>query len=90
MTQTAAEPKNADRTQPERSLAYRILRYTPNLVRDEWVNIGVLLFAPDTGERRMRLIEEPEEYNRVRKLHPQADQGLLRRLRDDLEDPSSS
>ncbi len=24
-------------------LRYRILRYTPNLVRDEWVNIGVLL-----------------------------------------------
>ena len=26
----------------ERAFAYRILRYTPNLVRDEWVNIGVL------------------------------------------------
>jgi len=86
MTETATEQKNADGTQPERSLAYRILRYTPNLVRDEWVNIGILLFAPDTGERRLRLIEEPEEYNRVRSLHPQADQGLLRRLRDDLED----
>ncbi|HYL85051.1 MAG TPA: DUF3037 domain-containing protein [Candidatus Angelobacter sp.] len=70
----------------ERPLAYRILRYTPNLVRDEWVNIGVLLFAPDTGERRLRLIDEQEEYHRVRRLHPQADEGLLRRLRDDLED----
>jgi len=27
----------------ERPFAYRIVRYTPNLVRDEWVNIGVLL-----------------------------------------------
>lgn len=66
-------------------LAYRVLRYTPNLVRDEWVNIGVLVFNPQSGERRMRLIEEPEEYARVRRLHPRADEELLRTLRDDLE-----
>lgn len=70
----------------EHAFAYRILRYTPNLVRDEWVNIGVLLFAPETGERRLRLIEEQEELNRVRRLHPQVDESLLLRLRDDLED----
>jgi len=69
----------------ERACAYRVLRYTPNLVRDEWVNIGVLVFDPLTGERRLRLIEEPEEYARVRRLHPQADEELLRALRDDLE-----
>jgi hypothetical protein len=66
--------------------AYRVLRYTPNLVRDEWVNIGILLFNPATGERRLRLIEDEEEYRRVRRLHPQADEPLLRALRDDLED----
>src|SRR5216683_3739907 len=70
----------------EKACAYRIHRYTPNLVRDEWVNIGVLLFDPGTGERRLRLIEERDEYNRVRRLHPQADEALLRALRDDLED----
>ena len=70
----------------ERAFAYRILRYTPNLVRDEWVNIGVLLFDPHTGERRLRLIEEPEEYARVRRLHPQVDESLLRDLRNNLED----
>lgn len=69
----------------EHAYAYRVLRYTPNLVRDEWVNIGVLVYDPETGERRMRLIEEPEEYARVRRLHPQADEALLRALRDDLE-----
>jgi hypothetical protein len=69
----------------DRMLAYRVLRYTPNLVRDEWVNIGVLVFDPQSGERRMRLIEEPGEYARVRRLHPQADEELLRALRDDLE-----
>jgi len=69
-----------------RAFAYRILRYTPNLVRDEWVNIGVLLFDPQTGERRLRLIEEPEEYARVRRLHPLVDESVLRELRNNLED----
>ena len=81
-TRTQANNAPAD----ERIFAYRILRYTPNLVRDEWVNIGVLLFAPETGERRLRLIEDQEELNRVHRLHPQADESLLLRLRDDLED----
>jgi len=71
---------------PQRAFAYRILRYTPDLVRDEWVNIGVLLFDPQTGERRLRLIEEAEEYARVRRLHPQADESVLRELRNNLED----
>src|SRR2546423_8017948 len=69
----------------ENAFVYRVLRYTPNLVRDEWLNIGVLLFNPETGERRLRLIEDQDEYNRVRRLHPQADETLLRALRDDLE-----
>lgn len=80
-----AENVNRGVEQPERTLAYRVLRYTSNLVRDEWVNIGVLLFDPQTSERRLRLIEEPEEFRRVRHLHPQADEDLLRALRDDLE-----
>jgi hypothetical protein len=70
----------------EPSCSYHILRYTPNLVRDEWVNIGVLVFDSRSGKRRLRLIEEQEEYTRVRRLHPEADEFLLRRLRDELED----
>src|SRR5579885_1593924 len=69
-----------------RACAYRVLRYAPNLVRDEWVNIGVLLFDPATGERRLRMIETHEELARVRRLHPRVDEELLRALRDDLED----
>jgi Protein of unknown function (DUF3037) len=66
----------------ERACAYRVLRYAPNLVRDEWVNIGVLVFDPASGERRWRLIEEPEEYARVHRPHPRADGLLLRALRN--------
>lgn len=72
--------------QLEPGLAYHILRYVPNLVRDEWVNIGVLVFNPETGERRLRLIEDQVEYNRVRRLHPTVDEAVLRALRDELED----
>ncbi len=73
------------RQPPEQALAYHILRYVPDMVRDEWVNIGVLVFNPETGERRLRLIEEQDEYNRVRRLHPWSDEALLRALRDELE-----
>jgi Protein of unknown function (DUF3037) len=70
---------------PAQAFVYRVIRYTPNLVRDEWVNIGVLLVDPRSGERRLRLIEGQDEYNRVRRLHPQADEALLRALQEDLE-----
>jgi hypothetical protein len=86
MNEKSVESPSAGTPPGERACAYRVLRYTPNLVRDEWVNIGVLLFDPGTGERRLRLIEEQDEYNRLRRLHPQADETLLRALRDDLED----
>jgi hypothetical protein len=36
----------------EHAYTYRVLRYTPNLVRDEWVNIGVLVYDENTGERQ--------------------------------------
>jgi hypothetical protein len=66
-------------------LAYHVLRYVPDLVRDEWVNIGVLVFNPRTNERRLRLIEDEVEYTRIRRLHPSVDEAVLRNLRDDLE-----
>ncbi len=64
---------------------YRILRYTPNLIRDEWVNIGVLLEEAEplptrTARQSMRVIEESPEIARVRRLHPDADENLLRML----------
>jgi hypothetical protein len=94
MTNDAEErgqPKGNSATNAEetsggaRMFTRRILRYVPNLVRGEWVNIGVLLYDERTGERRMRLIEETEEFTRVRRLHPDADENLLRALRNDLE-----
>ena len=65
---------------------YHVLRYTSDLIRDEWVNIGVLLFDPLTGALRLRLVEEQDEYARIRRLQPAADEDVLRGFRDHLED----
>jgi len=72
-----------------RPCAYHVVRYTPNLVRDEWVNIGILLFDPAGGRILQRLVEEPTEFARVRRLHPGVDEELLRRLPDFLLSQSS-
>jgi len=65
--------------------AYHVLRYNPNLVRDEWVNIGVLIHDPQNGHARARFIEEESEFARVRRLHANADLALLRALAADFE-----
>ncbi|MFZ3215663.1 MAG: DUF3037 domain-containing protein [Candidatus Acidiferrales bacterium] len=66
--------------EPRTTFRYRILRYVPNLLRDEWVNIGVLLEETAGGRQAMRLIEERGEFARVRRLHPDADEDLLHAL----------
>jgi hypothetical protein len=59
---------------------YRILRYVPNLIRDEWMNIGVLLEDDGSGQRAIKLIEEDSEFARLRRLNPAMDDSLLRGL----------
>jgi Protein of unknown function (DUF3037) len=72
-------PGTADQ-EPRNMFQYRILRYLPNLARDEWVNIGVLLEEASGARQALRLIEEPWEFARVRRVHPDADEDLLRSL----------
>ena len=75
------------------TLRYRILRYTPNLVRDEWINVAVLLeqipgppgLAGPAIRRAMRVIDEEADFNRLRRLHPSADEDLLRNLGVEFE-----
>jgi hypothetical protein len=63
------------------TLRYRILRYTPNLlIRDEWVNIDVLLEEANGARQSSRLIEEQAEISRVQRLHPDAHENILRAL----------
>jgi hypothetical protein len=60
--------------------SYWVVRYTPNLVRDEWLNVGVMLFDPGRRRFEARFIEESAEFGRVRRLHPNADETVLRAL----------
>lgn len=64
---------------------YHVIRYTPNLVRDEWVNIGVILFEVESGRVLFRFPDQDGDWLRVRRLHPQADETLLRRLPEEFE-----
>jgi hypothetical protein len=73
---------------PEETLqpcAYHVVRYQPNLLRDEWVNIGVLLFDPSAGRVRQRWLEEAADLTRLRRMHPAADEELLLRLPAEFE-----
>ncbi len=70
----------------DHGFVYHIVRYTSDLIRDEWVNIGVILFDPLTGALRLRLVEEQDEYARIRRLQPAAHEDTLRAFRDHLED----
>jgi hypothetical protein len=74
--------------EPKNNYRYQVLRYTPNIERDEWVNIGVLLeeFAGGGVSRQaVRLIEQQSEFARIRRLHPDADEGMLRLLAGDFD-----
>jgi hypothetical protein len=65
--------------------AYHVVRYQPNLIRDEWVNIGVLLLDPSSGRVRQRWLEESADFARLRRMHPAADEELLLRLRAEFD-----
>ena len=58
---------NDESNDQRKMLTYRILRYVPNLMRDEWVNIGVLLEDGPGAQRAIKLIEEDSEFARVRR-----------------------
>jgi hypothetical protein len=64
---------------------YRILRYMPNPIRDEWVNIGVFMEEANGLRQSIRVIEEPPEIARVRRLHPNADETYLRLLPSEFD-----
>jgi hypothetical protein len=64
---------------------YQILRYLPNVIRGEYVNIGVVVKEISTSRVAIRLVEEPREWARIRRFHPEMDEALLRNLANDFE-----
>jgi hypothetical protein len=63
-----------------KTCTYHLVRYVPDLLRDEWINVGVLLHDRARNSLRCRFLEEPAEMARLRRLHPEADQQVLRSL----------
>jgi hypothetical protein len=74
---------------PEMACTYRVLRYMPNIARDEWVNVGVVLHDPATRRLELRVVETESELARLRRIHPAADldvvRGMERQLRAQRE-----
>jgi hypothetical protein len=75
-----------DPENPKETFRYRVLRYAPNVVRDEWVNVGVLLEDIRSGRLGLRVVESEPEFARVRRIHPDADEELLHALPGELND----
>ena len=57
--------------------SFFLLRYVPDLRRDEALNLGVFLHSPE--EKYLGCVLT-DDFRRVRRLHPQADLELLRAL----------
>src|SRR5919198_847386 len=61
-----------------------LLRYVPDAVKDEFVNIGVLLIEPGTRGKGFAEVKFTRDWQRVKCLDPAADLELLARLEDGL------
>lgn len=63
---------------------FQLLRYVPDAVKDEFINIGVVL-VDDQGAALGARMGSDEDLRRVRCLHPGADLELLRSFQAQLE-----
>ena len=67
-------------TEP-RQCEFFLLRYVPDAVKDEFVNIGVVLLEPGAGGAEVRFTRD---WSRVRCIDPAADVEMLEALEEDL------
>ena len=64
--------------------SFQLLRYVPDAVKDEFINIGVLLLD-EAGSALGSRMASDEDLRRVRCLHPGADLELLRAFQRQFE-----
>ncbi|MGH9454381.1 MAG: DUF3037 domain-containing protein [Terriglobia bacterium] len=67
---------------PQRECSYFLVRYAPDSVRNESINIGLLLHSPE--ERYLGCIFTTD-FRRVKRFHSHADLRLLRSLQEHFE-----
>lgn len=62
--------------------AYFLIQYVPDLVRGEFLNVGLLLHCPVENYLGCLFTDD---YRRIKRFHPQADLEYLRELQQDFE-----
>jgi len=65
----------------QRQCEFFVLRYVPDVVKGEFVNVGILMLESDAGFADLRLTRD---WRRVRCLDPSVDVGMLEALERDL------
>ena len=59
-----------------------MVQYVPDIVRGEFLNIGLFLFSPQENYLGCLFTDD---FRRVKRFHPQADLDFLRELQQDFE-----
>ncbi len=67
---------------PMKACSYFIVRYVPNIVSEEFVNIGLFLHSPEEDYLDCVFTDD---LRRIKRFHPQADTELLRELQPYFE-----
>ena len=65
-----------------RACEFRLLRYVPDAVRNEYVHIGAIL--REQGSSEPALVRFTRDWRRVRSLDPEADTALLEGMESEL------
>jgi Protein of unknown function (DUF3037) len=68
----------------KRQLEFFILRYVPDAVKEEFVNIGVVMFEPGANGNGFADVRFTKDWRRVWCLDPQADVEMLEALEREL------
>jgi hypothetical protein len=68
----------------KRQCEFFVLRYVPDVVKGEFVNIGVVLLESGEGEAAFSEVRLTRDWRRVRCIDPDVDIGLLEALEQDL------
>ena len=71
----------AEQSQPK-ACSFFLVRYVPDIVRDEGLNIGLFIYSPEEDYLDCLFTDD---FRRVRNFHPQADLELLKALPEHFE-----
>ena len=69
-----------------KQLEFFLLRYVPDAVKDEFVNVGVVMLEPGANGEGFADVRFTHDWRRVRCLDPQADVEMLEALERDIRE----